>query len=242
MSTQNINERIWHLWHDNQVSNSHLTGPHLPKFYCDPKQRVTVLFLGLNPSFPDKINDDLHDEIKKLGLHYKDDFNWDKSGLNLNYDRQRATTFAHFHTLGQKLRYPFFQRLQELATHCGQIEYQVIDLFLRLEANSRLLPEEYWKARNHRFNSDQSFIRSQLDICYDQVATIQPRCIVGVYAGASDIFLKYYKSRHIKDYPKLRKARYENVCPKLFRIDLPTPWQKNSVPFFKCNHLPLAVC
>jgi hypothetical protein len=66
-----INDEIWKLWKD----HPHEAGFIIPKFIKEPTKKETLLFLGLNPSFPKAGNWQDHDKwknllgrIKKLGL------------------------------------------------------------------------------------------------------------------------------------------------------------------------------
>lgn len=168
----------------------------MPKFVSTAVSRCEFVTVGLNPSYPsfERLNRDF---IRAHGLNaenYVAWFDWATSGLAEGFDPSIVERLAVLHRAAKDY-YAFFERMKMAAKEFGSTQFEHVDLFLLLEADSRTLPKDYWKAKNHKHSIQPNFIQSQMDIAYKILAAHRPDVMLSVYGSVGDILLRYFKSR-----------------------------------------------
>ena len=228
-----MNYRIFNLW--NQGPDD-LRGPRVPKF-LHPQPKGGTLFLSLNPSFRTPPPAWILNEPYGPGQNFTAEaFCWNQFG---DYADWKAAAHARLHQMA-RTRYPWFCRLNIISQLLGQEGYALVDLFLRLEAQAQNLPLAFHHAGAHwPENGNGDFIQHQLKIAFDQIVAANPIAIIGVYVGASNIFLRSFRSRfhglHVAELQPL-----EQNFPHVKMTTLPEQdgWLDHPVPFFVCRNLP----
>jgi hypothetical protein len=212
MNSKEVNEGIWQLW--NQYPRQR--GERVPKFVRTPEEEHegNLVFLGLNPSFPNKLSEEAKQWISKnteiltlLGmdaLDYPNCFEWKRSGLGNGFNDQVAAAYAAIHH-GARHFYgkKWFKRLNEVARRTGNAidTYGHVDLFLALNASFKRLAPEYHDRSSYKCAGlePKNFIQSQLDITYKLLFAHKPKHIVAVYRSAAEIFLEYHQTSNCED-------------------------------------------
>lgn len=228
-----MNLRVFSLWSEGPPE---LRGTRVPKL-LHPQPKGGTLFLSLNPAFRAPLPAWIANELYGPGQNFTaETFLWDQFG---DYADWKAAAHARLHQLA-RTKYRWFSRLNILSQRLGQEDYALVDLFLRLEAQARNLPVEFHHPDNHAFaNGNGNFIQNQLDIAFDQIVAAKPVAIVGVYVGASNIFLRYFRSR----FGGLNVDEFQPInqnFPQVRITTLPAQygWLDHPVPFFCCRNLP----
>jgi len=189
MENESINLKIIKVWNDYPTES----GKYLPILY--PKfNQGRILFIGLNPSFSDKVFKKILKGTKYEGINIKEKLN----RKNKDYDfliwlESRAANekdacdyFAKFHNISESVKLP----------------YHHIDLFYFREKT-----QKETKKRIGVFNKKKEFLLndfalSQLRIAKEIINEINPRIIIVANAFASDIINKH-------DLFKIDKSKFE---------------------------------
>lgn len=228
-----MNLRVFSLWSEGPPE---LRGTRVPKF-LHPQPKGGTLFLSLNPSFRAPLPAWIANELYGPGQNFTaETFLWDQFG---DYVDWKAAAHARLHQLA-RTKYRWFSRLNILSQRLGQEDYALVDLFLRLDSREHNLPPDFRHAGNYELiDGNHQFIQHQLNIAFDQIVAANPIAIIGVYTGASNIFLRYFRSRFHgltvngfqpinNDFPKVKIT----ILPAL------NGWLDHRVPFFCCHNLP----
>jgi hypothetical protein len=187
-----------------------------------------MISVGLNPSYPsfERLDAAFIAEHGLNAENYITQFQWNTSGLADAYDPTIANRLSLLHS-SAKNYYPFFHRMRLAAQVLHSPQYEHVDLFLRLDANSKSLPADHWKAKNHKHSLDPNFVQAQLDIAYEVIIRHQPEVLLCVYASAADILFRHLKSRGLeldRGWSKIDNK----LCISTSRINL-TPGRSKSV-------------
>jgi hypothetical protein len=180
--TEDINKKIWELW----TNHPQKAGARVPKFAVPPRKTDTLLFLGLNPSFPNLKERDKERIENKTALNYPRDFEWKTSPLAKAFNRDIVNKHASVHDADARENYGWFRRLNCLAHYLGVKinDYGHIDLYLWMDANFH----EIQKRLNDSTYKD--FIEQQNNLVVRLLAIHKPRMIISVYPRAANKLLE----------------------------------------------------
>ena len=202
----NVNNEILKIWNTHKDDIIDLLGRIDPSqemlsplFYPDMSQhKNTILFIGLNPSYNERLVDNLSENqnLTELLKNWHD-LNQDEIEAIIKFD----TSVKEPDEKGLKTKYPYFQKFQYIVNSINEsknstelLKWEHIDLFFyRMTSQSQFKQLIYLDNNQTELNN---FARSQLVLSKQLIEIIQPKLIVVANAFASTLFKEeIYKSQ-----------------------------------------------
>lgn len=255
-----INRSIWELWRDHPRD----AGPVAPKFVVSPKQEDSLLFLGLNPAFPEEKHLGEHEAwkiikrqmvdvglLQKFGDKYQQAFSWVALEKLVNNRRaaesQVISLLAAIHHEARQF-YEWFKHLDTVAEKLGvkSADYGQVDLYLWADSNSKTIGQ-----RVQFFTSEDYLLRQQA-LTMRLVKAHKPRMIICVYKSAWESFKEMCEGHEARLSDSLVYLLNPTPCEqvagnadrkklwkaKLECVNAKFEWADTEVPIIGCPNLP----
>lgn len=192
MKNEEINRQILDLW--KYYSNKGGEGTRrYPLFYPDFNINCDVLFIGINPSFLNKMGE----EIFK--------FENEKFKIDEDIERERDAKEKSYAT--------YFRRIWKIKEKLNLNSWEHIDLFLIRDKTQNVL-KEVIQYDNKKFNE---FGEAQFKLFLKILNKINPRVIVVINALASDIINNKLKEE-IENNSNFEKEGFDRIFSKKIPI------------------------
>ncbi|TPG21383.1 hypothetical protein [Variovorax guangxiensis] len=157
----------------------------MPLLLEDYLVSADLLFVGMNPSFSRQAVE----KILRVAVPDSPDvdafFTWDAALDGKSLER-RIAEVACFETTARVVYNPYFRPLERFAKRVGAKTQAHIDMFLMRHTSQKALQ----KTHGATFNKLSPFAREQFELFRYTLEAMDPKVVVVVNAGASDIALE----------------------------------------------------